>query len=375
MATGATDGQHVEVIGEVHTVTFESTQSAARKALLARRPDLDQVHAIEWIFERGEQQERQRGQHHAFDDAGEDYPRATDRYILIRSVKPAGITTGEDDFIPTHIVEAWGLGIHLPDLAPGVAMPEVGTTIKVTGTFRRVTWNQREVQLPIVDDAVIEVISGPPDLKAMGATCALDQECNARLVCDRATTTCLPPPREIYWADPWHDVNGACTTDADCPLGQVCDGSYTIPATGLYAAQYFVAADTGRHLCRLAPGASVASQCPRIYTTRDLAGGRFVTGKEVCVRATLFVAVEAEDRDTHAQMRVDEPIPYPNADAAYNFFGATTENGPMYKDPALPGGPVVDPIEGQEVIAVGTYRYDPDHGWHEVHPVKAYLTP
>src|SRR5690349_22523553 len=26
----------------------------------------------------------------------------------------------------------------------------------------------------------------------------------------RATQTCTPPPREIYWADPWHDLNGAC---------------------------------------------------------------------------------------------------------------------------------------------------------------------
>jgi hypothetical protein len=45
----------------------------------------------------------------------------------------------------------------------------------------------------------------------------------------------------------------------------------------------------------------------------------------------------------------------------------------MYKNPALPGGAIVDPQPDQEVIAIGTYRYDPDHGWYEVHPVKAYF--
>jgi len=93
------------------------------------------------------------------------------------------------------------------------------------------------------------------------------------------------------------------------------------------------------------------------------------------VRGTLFVATVAEDNDTHDQMRVDEPIPYPQPDITYDLFGGVTENGPIYKDPTLPGGPVLDPAEGQDVIAVGTYRYDPDHGWYEVHPVKAYLTP
>jgi hypothetical protein len=170
-------------------------------------------------------------------------------------------------------------------------------------------------------------------------------------------------------------VNGACDTDADCPLGQVCDPTYAIAATGNYSAHYFTTPDVGRHLCVLQPGATLASQCPRIYTTRDLAGGRFITGKEVCVRGKLLQPVPADDRDTHDQMYVDEPIPYPTDDIAYHLFGATTENSPMYKDPALPGGPVVDPVQEQEVVAVGTYRYDPDHGWYEVHPVKGYFPP
>jgi len=359
---GASDGQQVDVTGDVFAVTYESTPVAARFV------DLGDVML--------QDDEELRGQVHAFDDTNARYPRTTDRYILIRTVVPPGVAIDDPAFSPNNLAAAWGLGIHLPDLAPGEAMPEIGATVHVTGTFRRVTWNQREIQLPIVDDAVIDSSGGPPDLAAMGASCTLDQACSARLVCDRATSTCQVPPREIYWADPFHDVNGACSTDTDCPLGQVCDLASTIGGTGEFGAHYFVSVDVGRHLCRLAPAAAtVAAQCPRIYTTRDLVGGRFVTGKEVCVRATLFVGVHAEDNDTHDQMRVDEPIPYPTADGQYQSFGATTENAPMYKDPALPGGPVLDPIEGQEVIAIGTYRYDPDHGWYEVHPVKAYLAP
>jgi hypothetical protein len=185
----------------------------------------------------------------------------------------------------------------------------------------------------------------------------------------------VPPPREIYWADPWRDVNGACDSDADCPLGQVCDQTHTLGTTGDYAIHYFPTDDTGKHPCVLEPGATLASQCPRIYVMRDLAGARFVTGKEVCVRGVLLSPVPADDRDTHDQMKVDEPIPYPTADLGYHLFGATTENGPNYKDPSLPGGGVQDPVQNQEVVAIGTYRYDPDHGWYEVHPVKAYLPP
>ena len=58
------------------------------------------------------------------------------------------------------------------------------------------------------------------------------------LICDRTSKKCVAPPREIFWGDPWHDVNGACDTDADCPLGQVCDPSHAMAATGTYAAQY-----------------------------------------------------------------------------------------------------------------------------------------
>src|SRR5262249_2221290 len=153
-------------------------------------------------------------------------------------------------------------------------------------------------------------LDGPPLLAGPGDACTLDEDCNPRLICTRATKTCNSPPREIYWADPFHDVNGACDADADCPLGQVCDPSFVLKTSSTF---YFQTQDGGRLWCRLVPGGTVASQCPRIYTTRDVVGGRFVTGKEICVRARLQLAVQADDGDTHAQMHVDEPIPYPDA--------------------------------------------------------------
>lgn len=369
IAEGGKDGAHVDVIGEVHAITFDSTRAVAKRVRMANHRD-----SIEWVLEQDD--EEAMGKAPPLAEASGDYLRTGDRYILIRSTRPAGITFQEPGFNSNRLVESWGLAVHAAPLAPGDELPEVGATLKVTGTLRRVVWNEREVALPLVEDAVITVVSAPAPMKGRGESCGLDQECNARLICDRATRTCVAPPREVFWADPWHDVNGACDVDADCPLGQVCDPSYAIRDAAVdptYGARYLAATDTGRHLCRLAAGATVATQCPKIYSVRDLVGGRFVTGKEVCVRVKSFVNVSAEDGDTHAQMVVDEPIPYPTADAAYNLFGGTTENGPMYKDPALPGGPVRDPTEGQEVIAIGTYRFDPSHGWYEVHPVKAYL--
>jgi hypothetical protein len=365
---GASIGQRVEVTGTVHTVTFDSTQDAARRAQLA-------LHRDQGAWALAQEDERLRGTVHAYEDVGAKYPRTEDHYILIRTVKPRGIAQDEPGFVAGDLLPAWGLGVHVTAIDPAAPLPEIGAVIKVTGTFQRITWNAREVQVPIVEDPVIAIVSEPARLAGPGESCGLDQECNAHLICDRTSRTCGLPPREIHWADPWRDVNGACDTDADCPLGQVCDQAHAMSTTGNYAVYYFVSADAGRHLCVLAPGATLASQCPRIYTTRDLAGGRFVTGKEVCVRGRLLSPVPAEDLDTHDQLRVDEPIPYPTDDIAYHMFGATTENGPIYKDPTLPGGGVQDPAADQEVVAVGTYRYDPDHGWYEIHPVKAYLAP
>lgn len=367
VTANAKDGQQVEATGEVFAVTWDSVQAPARKAMLAAHFD-----SIEYVLE--QEDEAKRALVHAYEDTGAKYPRTEDRYVLIRTTTPAGITFGQPGFTPGKLEASWGLGIHLVGVDGSHPLPEIGTHVKVSGTFRRITWNAREVMVPIIDEPVVTIIDQPTPLAGVGEACTLDQACNARLVCDRATMKCAPPPREIYWSDPWRDVNGACDTDADCPLGQVCDPSYTLSNTGDYRTYYFASADVGRHVCTLAPNMrTVAAQCPRIYSTRDLVGARFATGKEICVRVRSLTNTHADDLDTHAQMKVDEPIPYPTADLAYHLFGGCTEVGPIYKDPSLPGGPVLDPPADTDFIAIGTYRYDPDHGWYEVHPVKAYL--
>jgi hypothetical protein len=357
---GAKDGQVVEAIGEVHAVTFDSVMSQARKLFLAQHGN-----AIDDVLEQGDEESIAFGAPFG-EQPGAGYARTGDHYILIRSVPIQGDTLDDQ----------WGLGIHLGDIDPADPMPELGSIVDVTGTFQHITWNQREEQVPVLENATITIVSGPAPLAGPGDACAIDQDCNARLICDRTNKICGAPPREIYWDDPFHDVNGACDTDADCPLGQTCDPSYAIATSGEFAAHYFVSTDTGRHVCAI-PAAlhTVAAQCPRIYTMRDVVGARFVTGKEICVRATLLSPVHAEDGDTHDQMIVDEPGPYPTADIGFGLFGGTTENGPPYKNPAAPGGGIADPAVGDDVIAVGTFRYDPGHGWHEVHPVKAYFHP
>ncbi len=367
-AAGAPEGHLVVVIGTVFAVTFDSQEvmmhSFERK-----------LHALDPTWTTGEEREEEERPGDVPYEDTENYHRTPDHYVLIRSQKPPHVTNGDPDFTPGALAAAWGLGIHLTDIdAPNAPMPEIGARIEITGKVHHVTWNSREITLPIVDEATITILDGPPELAGPGDPCTRDQACNARLVCDRASMTCQPTAHEIYWDDPWRDVNGACDTDADCPLGQVCDQTHTIASTGNYAPMH-APTDAGRHLCTLAPGATLDTECPRIYLPRDLVGGRFASGKEICVRGNLLTPLPASDGDTHDQLVVDEPIPYPTADATYAQFGGVSENGPVYKDPALPGGAVVDPVVGQDVVAIGTYRYDPGHGWYEVHPVKAYLPP
>src|SRR3954451_24784075 len=75
------DGQKVTVIGDVFAVTFDSTQTAARKAELAQ-------HASDPGFLIEEDAEEVRGQVPAYTDINAKYPRTPDHYILIRSKVP-----------------------------------------------------------------------------------------------------------------------------------------------------------------------------------------------------------------------------------------------------------------------------------------------
>src|SRR5439155_6336050 len=154
-AASAGEGERVVVTGEVHTVTFDSTQAAARRAELAGH-----VWLRDWFLE--DDAEELRAEHFAYDDVGAKYPRTPDHYILLRSKTPDGITFGAPGFTPGSELPAWGLGVHLTDIDPAVPMPDVGSHLRVTGTFHRIKWNDREVSFPVVDAAKIEVLDGSP---------------------------------------------------------------------------------------------------------------------------------------------------------------------------------------------------------------------
>ena len=128
---------------------------------------------------------------------GADYPRTDDHYILLRTTKPPGVSQDDPGFTPGALAAAWGLGIHVTSIDPTKPLPEIGAQLHVTGTFHTVVWNNREVKVPIVDDATLEVISAPPDLAGPGASCSIDQDCNARLICDRTSRTCEPAARDL----------------------------------------------------------------------------------------------------------------------------------------------------------------------------------
>src|ERR1051325_10042224 len=83
---GASDGQHVDVTGEVFAVTFDSTPVAARFVELGDGLLQDD--------------EELRGQVHAFDDTNARYPRTTDRYVLIRTAVPPGVDIADPAFSP-----------------------------------------------------------------------------------------------------------------------------------------------------------------------------------------------------------------------------------------------------------------------------------
>jgi len=333
IVSDAAEGDDVDFEATVHTLTFDSTFSTDG-------PD------------------------------GTSWARTPGRFLLVRSEQPPGVTI--DDLDKSDIDSAWGLGVRIPEEALTGVLPHIGDRVHVTGRFARIHWSEFD-RIPVIEEATVEIVDGASQGAAAGDACANDLDCHDRLICVRATGTCGLPPSPVEWGSAWHDVNGACSTDDDCPLGQRCDTGYTITDAGDYAIEYLRTEDVGRHICVGADGAGLADLCPRVFSAADLAGGRFVTGKEVCIEGTIWLTTVPEDGDTHVQMVVDEPLPYPTAESPYWLFGATTENGPSYKDPAHAGGALADPEKDSRVIAVGTYRYDDDHGWFEVHPVKAYF--
>jgi len=305
------------------------------------------------------------------EDDEDTWSRLPGRWLLVWSAPPAGVQHQDlalaDIEKDSTIRLGWGLGIALdPAADPGLDLPRIGETVEVSGTFHNATWNGHPV--PVVEDPTLLARSGSP-LLAAGQGCSRDTDCIDSLVCDRASQTCAPAT-EIGWGSLWRDVDGHCYADADCPLGQVCDTSFVVADKGEFSWRYDAADKQGASICVPEQPEDALATCGRIDRSDDLAGGRYTEGKELCIRGTVALVAAAEDGDSHVQLQVDEPIPYPAMDADIFLFGATTEIGPPYKDPARPQGAQPDPAMGQEIIALGTYRWDGGHGWFEVHPLK-----
>lgn len=274
------------------------------------------------------------------------------------------------------------LGLKLPDswFEEGGQVPPNGTYLEASGVFRIDTWNNHIV--PMAGDighmAAIPSLSESgqitPERPQLGETCQSDMECDDNLICNRSTNLCAHSPGFQMRGSTWHDMNGACETDDECPLGQVCYLEYTIgDESGEYTVFNLIDQDLGKHICVPQEGKSLESLCPQIGTPADLAGERYATGKEVCIKGkALVVALSPADAETHVQLEVDKPEAYPDITGDYATWGATTEIPPQYRNPILGDHTVGIPEKGEEIIVLGTYRFDEKHGWFEVHPVKAW---
>ncbi len=314
-----------------------------------------------------------------FDETHSPYHPLADRWVLIRSGSaPSDVVFGDPTFDQSKSAAAWGLGLHLTAAqmeSHAFLLPQIGDVVEATGVFAEGAWNA-STRAMLNDLTRLEVVEGAAPLSGPGKPCRLDSDCRDDLICDRAKKTCTALAQPMAWDDAWHDVNGACDTDQDCPLGEVCDPTYSMQQDGDFAPNYRHDADVGRHLCVVPASATRQDVCPHPASTQDLVGGRWVTGREVCVEGTVLLEAHAPDGDTHDQLVVTEPLPYPAADAPYYLWGAVSENSPPYKDPTRPGGALADPALKEKVIVLGTYRFDgaPDatngHGWFEIHPIK-----
>lgn len=336
VVASAQEGDAVRVRGVVHALTYDSTA-----------PDDSSTSAT---------------------DASDAWSRLDGRWLLLRSELPVGVSWEEQSMSgvvdDASVLLGWGLGVWLEMEAP---RPRIDEEVELVGSFAWSTWNGHPV--PIVEDAELTRLA-PEPAAAEGEACENDDDCLEQFVCSRAGRVCALPAEE-GWASAFRDVDGSCTSDEDCPIGQFCDSSFAVPDSGEYTWRYDGTTKAGRFLC-VPESEELDLACPRVWSVRDLAGGRFVEGREFCVEGKVQLIAGAADGDSHVQLQVDEPIPYPAMDAHVYFFGGTTEIGPPHKNPERPQGAVVDPDWEQTIIALGTYRWDGGHGWFEQHPVKAW---
>ncbi len=295
----------------------------------------------------------------------ESFAPGADRYALYAITQTAGLTLGQ---------QAWGVGAKLSQdqwQTQRIAIPYPGDVVEVDGTVTKETIQSEErfVLAPIT--RIVTVSSPNTPMKDIGESCIQDTECRDDLICDRSSLTCSTF-NEIGWGDDPRGVNGACSSDTDCATGFFCDPAYTIIDTGTFGVTHSAGRDTGRHICRLTnPSAAIESICPRTVTTDDVASGRFKQGKELCVHTHVhFPTFNPGDNDVHVQTVLTNPYAYPTGDPPVTLVGHAEENAPPYRDPANPTGRIDDPPPGQDMIAIGTVKYDDGHEWYELHPIQ-----
>jgi hypothetical protein len=284
-----------------------------------------------------------------------------DRYLLLAPESDAQLSPSQ---------RSWGVGVRL---SPASTYPQIGDTVQVSGTISTLTPTPRPILLP---QGEIKITSrAATALVPLGGPCQVDLDCEDALFCGRGGQ-CAQPPAGIQWNGTIRNIYGSCATDDDCPTGERCDAGYTISSSGAYAPTYFGARDAGRHLCQVASRTAAAQPlCRRVAAIADYLGGRFPEGKEICVRGLLWATAQAEDGDTHVQLKVADASIFPESSPGLDLFGATTENAPPYKDPQNPIGALLSPAVGADLLAVGTVHWDDGHGWWEIHPAKLYRAP
>lgn len=253
---------------------------------------------------------------------------------------------------------------------------------------------------PVTDMHFVEE-ANPRALAGLGESCDNDMQCIDNLICYRDHT--CGRVRQVWGFQGCegtecdkgltegirrNDLYGTCTSDEECPLGQECRTDVTDPleprdeVLNPYGVQHQQSVSINRYLCypenaETSENLSPEEFCEHIYDTEEFLSGRFASGKDICVQSTVLFPIPAADGDTHIQLDTEFKMIYPVADFDIDTVGVAAETVPPYKDPDNPikissdgHFSIGDPGMEDEVVVMGTVRWDPAHGWWEIHPVK-----
>jgi len=307
------------------------------------------------------------------------------RYVLMK------VTAGLGDASLTQI--AWGLGARFEEAQwfdERIQLPYPGDVMEVTGTVGTELFeddslfgDEERWVLSNVTDMQIVSSPNPLDLNDVGETCSHDLDCLDVLICERPDVAdategvCAQPPEPEFYnrGTLVRGAEGTCATHAECPIGQFCDDRYVVQDEDedpLFAANVRPSENAGRYLCQVSDrnNATAADVCPRTVSVDDAVGGRFVSGKEICVEDKVWLSwFNPGDRDSHCQLFVGDPLRFPYGDGL-PFAQFAAEIAPPYKDPENPFGPLLNRPADEPVILTGSIVYDSGHDWWEIHPMK-----